>query len=365
LHVLPSSSQSLTGNQTQAQRLQFGRQVLALAFDLLRERGVAFDPELLIDDDWRSEIQPALALMPEMSQTRKMDAVPKGVYVADTVLLPQRVTLAGDTFILCRYFAAEDENTSINISGYHSLFIYVISDPRINAAMVRSSRRGVSPMRLNIDVKAPCVLVGIPPDFIGSTHVQGRSGVPGRGMGRVAGSLMPDSKIGPSGIPHLLDPDFEAFRLESDPTLGWYSERANNSSDARMMLSPDNRVKIQGQYSLRIESRKKSEGPLFLEQVLRVPPAGGVTRTFDLSVQTHGETNGRLTLNAYTLDHGNVARRIAQRDFKLHRAWKTATFRLKVPEAYDRVGLRIYPPRDGAQVWLDDVRLTATIKVPR
>jgi hypothetical protein len=45
LPVLSSSSQSLKVNP-QAQKLQFDRRMLVLAFDLLRERGVAFDPDL-------------------------------------------------------------------------------------------------------------------------------------------------------------------------------------------------------------------------------------------------------------------------------------------------------------------------------
>jgi hypothetical protein len=143
--------------------------------------------------------------------------------------------------------------------------------------------------------------------------------------------------------------------------LGWYSEKANNSSGAQITLTRDNRIKLQGQYSLRIEPREKSEGPLFLEQVMHMPLHDGVTRTFDLSVQTRSDTNGHLTIDAYTIDQGNVARPIAQRDFKLHREWKAATLSFKVPEGYDRVGLRFYPPRDG-RVWVDDVRLTASVK---
>src|ERR1043166_6394762 len=325
LHVLPASSQSIKQNPTQAERLRSGHERLALAFDLLRERGVPFDPELLIDDNWRSEIEPALRLMPEMRETRKLDRVAKGVYLADTVLVPQRVALAGDTFILCRDFAAEDENTTIKISGHHSLFIYVIGDPKINAAMVQSARRGFPPMRLDLDVMAPGVLVGIPPHFIGSSHIQGRSSVPGGGLAQVGPMLMPDSRVNPSGLPHLLDPDFEAFRLASDPLLGWYSEAADDSSEARAAWSPDAQIKVQGRYSLRLEQHrapKKGEQPVSVGQVVRVMPQGGVTRTFNLSVQARGDKNGQLAIAAYVVDQGDLPRLILQRNVKLQREWK-------------------------------------------
>jgi|SRR5215831_2238071 len=362
LQVLPSASQSVRINPTQVEKIQSGRQRLALAFDLLRERGVPFDPELLIDDDWRSEIEPALPLMPEMSETRTIDAQAGGVYLGGTILLPQRVALTGDTFILCHDFAAEDENTSIDIAGHHSLFIYVIGDAKINAAMAARGRRGFPPMHLNIDVMSPFVVVGVPAHFIGTVHVQGRAGVPGGSMGQSGGPLMPNAKITPSGIPHLLDPDFEAFRLASDPMLGWYSENGKNSASAQMTLTPDNRIRFQGQYSLRIEGPEKSETTPFLGQDVSVPLQGGVTRSFDLSVQTRGETKRQLQIEVYTVDRGNVIRPIAQKDFKLRPEWKAATLSFNVPEGADRLGLRFYPPHDGSRVWLDDVRLTANLK---
>ena len=47
---------------------------------------VPFDPELLADDKWRSELEPALALMPEMRETVPVTDPMKGVYLACTLL---------------------------------------------------------------------------------------------------------------------------------------------------------------------------------------------------------------------------------------------------------------------------------------
>src|SRR5437867_668198 len=62
---------------------------------------------------------------------------------------------------------------TVNITGDHSLFIYVIGDPKKNVAMVRSGRRGTPPMVLNIDVMSPSVLLGIEPLYIGHQTFRG------------------------------------------------------------------------------------------------------------------------------------------------------------------------------------------------
>jgi len=56
-------------------------------------------------------------------------------------------------------------------------------------------------------------------------------------------------EVTPSGIPHLVDPDFEAFTLARDPLTGWYSDNANGSNVANMTMTPDSQIKVQGQFS--------------------------------------------------------------------------------------------------------------------
>ena len=176
--VVTNAGQTITVTST-LDKVQSERETLGLAFAMLRTRGVPFDPELLMDQDWRSEIAPALELMPEMRETLQLKGALNGVYLADTVLLANHVTLAGDTFILARNFGPEEENTAINIAGERSIFIYVIGDPKKNAAMANTT---MPPMLLNIDAMTPVVVVGIPPRYIGRQTYQGRRGYPAQGM---------------------------------------------------------------------------------------------------------------------------------------------------------------------------------------
>ena len=356
--VDPAASQTAP-SMSEAERVQFGRDTLALAFELLRTRGVPFDPELLIDRDWRSELAPALELMPEMRETVHVTGPMNGVYLADTVLLGAHVTLAGDTFILAREFAPDDENAIINISGYHSIFIYVIGNPKQNVAMMRS---GFPPMRLNIDAMSPSVIQGIPPRFIGRQSYQGRRGYSATGIH--AGPLLPTTDISPSGIPHLLNPDFEAFRIVRDPLSGWHA-----GDDAGVTITADSTIKAQGRYSLRFEQtpgpQSKQEAQAFLEQAVRLPKGVALTRDFDLSVQARTASNGRATMEVYVLEADRSARTISRKEIKLKKDWTTTRTRFSVPAGHDQFGVRFYLPRTETAVWLDDVRLALALKTQR
>lgn len=152
------------------------RKLLAPAFKMLKVKGVPFDPKLLLDMDWRSQIEPALAQMPELSQTLRVTEPMEGLYLAGTVLLPEHVSLTGDTLILTRELAPDDENSMINIEGPHRLFIFNIYDTRKFEAMERHRPRG---QYLNINVEAPCAIVGIAPMYRGKYRCRGMSYVGG------------------------------------------------------------------------------------------------------------------------------------------------------------------------------------------
>jgi hypothetical protein len=342
-------------------RVQSGRDTLALAFEMLRARGVPFDPELLIDQDWRSELAPALGLMPEMREALHLKGRLNGVYLADTVLLAEHLILAGDTFILSRDFGPDDENTVINITGHHSLFIYVIGNPKQNAAMIRGGDGGLPPMLLHIDAVLPSVILGIPPRYIGSQIYQGRPGYSGRAIVG-GGFLLPTMEIAPSSIPHLLDPDFEAFRIVGDPLSGWYA-----GANVGMTITADSMIKAQGKYSLRFEQAQpgsKQEAQAFLEQAVRLPN-DALTRDFDLSVQTRGASNGRALMEVYVLDAGHGTRTISRKEIKFQRAWTTTRTRFSVPDGPDQFGVRFSVPHRETAVWLDDVRLASALKPQR
>ena len=352
--LVPNAGQT-SGNTSSLDTLQSRRETLSLAVAMLRARGVPFDPELLIDLDWRSELAPALELMPEMRDTLHLKGALKGVYLADTVLLADHLTLAGDTFILARDFGPEEENTAIDIAGPHSIFIYVIDDPKKNAAMARTT---MPPMLLNIDAMTPMVIVVIPPRYIGRQTYRGRPGYPAQGL--LGGFLMPTTVITPSGIPHLLDPDFEAFRVVRDPLSGWYAGDA-----AGVTMTPDTTMKAaQGKYSLRLAQpvpRGKQEPQAFLAQEVRLPKAGALTRDFDLSVESLGTSKEPAIIEVYACTANQSPQTISRKQIKLRRIWATTRMRFTVPARCDQFGIRFYLPRAVTELWLDDVRLAPAI----
>lgn len=167
--TLSSPGQSVkSGREGDGARLS--RKLLAPAFKMLKAEGVPFDPRLLLGDDWRSRLEPALARMPAMSEKVRVTEPLKGVYLAGTLLLPEHISLKGDTLILTRELAPDDENSAISITGGYQLFIFNIGDNRKFAAMSRNKSGG---QFLNIDVGAPCAVVGIAPIYRGRVQCRG------------------------------------------------------------------------------------------------------------------------------------------------------------------------------------------------
>lgn len=171
--TLSLPGQSANGGRAVAdegQDAQLKRRLFAPALKMLKAEGVPFDPKLLLRDDWRSQLEPALARMPAMTETVRVTEPMKGVYLAGTLLLPEHITLKGDTFILTRELAPDDEDSAISITGDYQLFIFNIGDSKTFAAMLKS--RSWSQF-LNIEVEAPCAVVGIAPIYLGRTHCRG------------------------------------------------------------------------------------------------------------------------------------------------------------------------------------------------
>src|SRR6185295_10400724 len=132
-----------------------------------------------------------------------------------------------------------------------------------------------------------------------------------------------------ASIPKLIDPGFESFSPARGPIFGWYSDEIAYPNDPRfadVTMTPDNHIKAEGQYSLRIEQnrpRPSGRGQAFLSQAVRLPKRGAGPRSFDLSAQMRGGLHGPVTIHVYVWEPGNIARAIAQRDIKVDGEWKT------------------------------------------
>src|SRR5215831_8175405 len=62
-----------------------------VASNLLRRKGVSFEPEALLQDGWQETLAPAFAQMPEMREVRYLAKPLDGVELADTLYLPEKV----------------------------------------------------------------------------------------------------------------------------------------------------------------------------------------------------------------------------------------------------------------------------------
>ena len=92
---------------------------------LLDKKGLPFDMEALTAPDWRENLAQTFAQMPEMQVVRRELDPLEGVVIADTLYLPEKVELAGETVILAKHLIFEGSNAVIR--GNHNLYILPIN----------------------------------------------------------------------------------------------------------------------------------------------------------------------------------------------------------------------------------------------
>ncbi|GEM_PF-1412308 len=100
------------------------RRTFQSARRMLQHAQVPFEPEVLLEPNWREEVAPRLWLMPEMQTIRYETEPLAGVYLADTLYLPERVELAGETILLVRHLIFE--GTQAVIEGNHQIYLFPI-----------------------------------------------------------------------------------------------------------------------------------------------------------------------------------------------------------------------------------------------
>jgi hypothetical protein len=106
------------------QKLAARREAFRTGRELLLDKNVPFDPDILLHDNWRAELSSTLRQMPEMQQGRVGDNKLRGVQLADTLYLPEKVELTGDAVILVRRLYFDGQNALIK--GPHDVHIYVV-----------------------------------------------------------------------------------------------------------------------------------------------------------------------------------------------------------------------------------------------
>ncbi len=123
--------------------------------ELLIRKGVPFDPDILLDDDWRERIEPFLSQMPQMSRVRQMSNRLSGAQLADTLYLPEKIELTGDTIIVARRLIFEGRQ--VLIKGPHNIYVYLIEPDEVSVVNKASLTRKRNPGFVNAGLTAPTV----------------------------------------------------------------------------------------------------------------------------------------------------------------------------------------------------------------
>jgi len=96
------------------------------AKSLLVDKNVPFDPEILLTPHWRETLKSTFNQMPELQEVRRGTNRLKGVEVADTLYLPEKVRLEGDTVILVRNLIFDGHEAVIR--GPFNIYVYPIDE---------------------------------------------------------------------------------------------------------------------------------------------------------------------------------------------------------------------------------------------
>jgi hypothetical protein len=92
---------------------------------MLLDKKVPFDPDILLKRDWPERLTKVLDQMPEMQISYIREEPLAGVIMADELTLPEEVRLAGDTLILVKQLKYKtNKDHRVVLKGPYRFFIY-------------------------------------------------------------------------------------------------------------------------------------------------------------------------------------------------------------------------------------------------
>ncbi|HEV3040507.1 MAG TPA: hypothetical protein VHA33_22280 [Candidatus Angelobacter sp.] len=124
--------------------------------ELLLTKRVPFDPDELLRDGWTEKLKPTFDAMPEMRETHYETAPLKGVYLADTIYLPEKVQITGHTIILANYIVFEGKNPIIK--GNYDLHFFPMQPVAVletTLSELLHKKAGVLDVKLRRNAKLP------------------------------------------------------------------------------------------------------------------------------------------------------------------------------------------------------------------
>jgi hypothetical protein len=93
--------------------------------DLLLKKGVPFEPDELLEHGWPKTLKAKLAQMPELREIRvHRHGQMRGAQLADTLYLPERVEITGDTVILAKQVIFEGRNPVVK--GNYAVYVFAM-----------------------------------------------------------------------------------------------------------------------------------------------------------------------------------------------------------------------------------------------
>lgn len=136
----PSPSQDSVKTQARSQTtLAQKRKNFEKAQKLLTDAKVPFDPEILLEGEWRKTLRRTLDQMPELQTIKRGSDRLKGVQLAHTLYLPNRVTLQGDTVILVRNLVLDGQDAVIR--GPFGIYVFPIDQVGLLGMTYAEARR--------------------------------------------------------------------------------------------------------------------------------------------------------------------------------------------------------------------------------
>jgi hypothetical protein len=146
--------------------------------ELLTKKGVPFDPVILRAPDWREKLSPHFAQMPELQEVKIGPGKLKGVHMARTLYLPEKVALEGDTVILVHNLVFEGREVEIKGTGF-GISIYPIEQMGMLGSTldVALERRGVRFINAGFGGRAARTLPAILPLIKGGSLTIDTSGM--------------------------------------------------------------------------------------------------------------------------------------------------------------------------------------------
>jgi hypothetical protein len=102
------------------------KELLTKARKTLEKKKIPFDPNIVLHEDWKERIDPALWDLPEIKENKRVNQPLEGVYVANLLMVGEEIELKGDTLLLIRELAPDNENRDLKISGKGDFFMFLL-----------------------------------------------------------------------------------------------------------------------------------------------------------------------------------------------------------------------------------------------